>query len=143
MTDFVYEPNPIYRVLLSIELNEPQPAVEDYIGYIITNIPPGSLSAQVEVHSAFDDPPIILLTLPLEVWTMLPENLPTGLSHTSDGSFFLLPHHKRYNFLPRLEAELAQDMETEQRGPSSLIESLSSHPCLLTRISIAQRKSSR
>jgi hypothetical protein len=55
MTDFIYAPTPIHRVLLSIELNERTTlhAVEDWIGYLTTNIPTnipsGVLSAEVAV----------------------------------------------------------------------------------------------
>lgn len=77
ISELATTPTPTHRVLISVEVRDRTglPDIQEWVKYLTTNIPSGVLSADVSVHSAFEGSTVILLTLPLEVWTMLPSNI--------------------------------------------------------------------
>ena len=50
------------------------PDLQEWTKYLTTNIPSGILSADVNLNLAFEGSTFIILTVPIEVWTMLPMN---------------------------------------------------------------------
>jgi hypothetical protein len=62
------------RVLISVELQDDidVPDIQQWTRWLATNVPSGILSADITIQSAFQGSTLLLLAVPVEVWTMLP-----------------------------------------------------------------------
>lgn len=93
ITDLISSSPSTHRVLISVEVKEDAafdpPEGWEWVECLATSFPAGVLSADVTVHSAFSGSTVILLTLPVEVWTMLPDDVDSYrfVSHVVQGSF--------------------------------------------------------
>ncbi|KAL3483793.1 hypothetical protein BJX62DRAFT_230743 [Aspergillus germanicus] len=71
------------KVLISVHLSDSRPNVQAWKKWLTQNIPAGVLSAEIKIESLFDSgSSIALVTLPLELWTVLD---PTDESFTFIG----------------------------------------------------------
>ncbi|KAL2813755.1 hypothetical protein BDW59DRAFT_167429 [Aspergillus cavernicola] len=89
-----------HRVLLSVHLKDNQPDIEAWNDWVNTNIPPGIVSADIKIESVFKTSSIIMLvTVPLEIWTMLDRD---------DEAFSFVSHVLSHNTLPTATAQSLQ-----------------------------------
>jgi hypothetical protein len=98
-----------HRVLLSVQLRaglEP-PDLEQWKNWLTRNIPSDVLSADVQIESAFKGSGLILVTVPVEIWTML---------SASDSSMKFVAHVRSNNVLPELEQNVR--LSLHYRPPS-------------------------
>lgn len=64
-----------YRVLISVKVRgDVQQDPAQWSAWLTQNIPKGILSTDVVVEGAFQGSGLVLLTVPIEVWTMMPRN---------------------------------------------------------------------
>ncbi|KAL2848829.1 hypothetical protein BJY01DRAFT_262512 [Aspergillus pseudoustus] len=61
-----------HKVLISVHLFDDRPDLKSWENWLTKSMPSGVLSADIKIESVFDSKSsIILVTLPLELWTML------------------------------------------------------------------------
>ncbi|KAL3472863.1 hypothetical protein BJX99DRAFT_208383 [Aspergillus californicus] len=61
-----------HRVLISVHLEDNQPNLEAWTKWLSTNLPADILTAEVKIESVFEsNSATLLVTVPLEIWTML------------------------------------------------------------------------
>jgi hypothetical protein len=71
------------KVLISVHLSDDRPNLQAWKKWLTQNIPAGALSAEIKIESVFESrSTIALVTLPLELWTVLD---PTDESFTFIG----------------------------------------------------------
>lgn len=93
ITDLISSSPSTHRVLISVDIKEDAafdpPEDWEWVECLTTSFPAGVLSTDVTVHSALSGSTVILLTLPVEVWTMLPDDVDSYrfVSHVVQGSF--------------------------------------------------------
>ncbi|GIJ99047.1 hypothetical protein Aspvir_001171 [Aspergillus viridinutans] len=67
-----------YRVLLSVKVrDEIPPDPTQWKEWLTRNIPASVLSAKVTIEGAFRGSSLLLFTVPVEIWTMMPANDPS------------------------------------------------------------------
>lgn len=82
-----------YRVLLSIKVREEIPLdFTQWKEWLARNIPANVLSTKVTVEGAFRGSSLLLFTVPIEIWTMLPAD---------DPSYTFIGHVTSHNLLSR------------------------------------------
>ncbi|KAL3462514.1 hypothetical protein BJX64DRAFT_258874 [Aspergillus heterothallicus] len=87
-----------HRVLLSVHIKDSKPDIQAWNNWLSNNLPPGLLSADVRIESIFrTSSSVLLVTIPVELWTMLDLN---------DESFSFVAHVQSSNILPALERSL-------------------------------------
>ncbi|KAE8337523.1 hypothetical protein BDV24DRAFT_167244 [Aspergillus arachidicola] len=87
------------RVLISVKIHDALSALDlkSWTKWLMTNIPPGVLAVDVKIEAAFQGSGLILVTMPVQLWTMLP-------SHTA---YSFVAHVTSNNTLPWLTQPLA------------------------------------
>ncbi|KAL2861046.1 uncharacterized protein BJX67DRAFT_367326 [Aspergillus lucknowensis] len=86
-----------YRVLLSIKVQEEiPPDFTQWKEWLARNIPASVLSAEVTIEGAFQGSSLLLFTVPIEIWTMIPAN---------DPSYTFIGHVKSHNLLSQRLAQ--------------------------------------
>lgn len=61
-----------HRVLLTVHLKDNKPNLEAWRNWLSTHLPPGIVTADVKIESVFKASSIVVLvTVPVEIWTML------------------------------------------------------------------------
>lgn len=85
-----------HRVLLSVSLDRcPTPLdLGNWKKWLVHNIPSEVVSVDVKIESVFKGSGVFLITVPVEIWTMLPSN---------DPSIRFVAHVSSNNILPELE----------------------------------------
>lgn len=80
-----------HRVLLSIEVKDEVfvPTVQEWFRRLNAQLPPETLLCDIAVQSVFRGVTVIFLTAPLEIWTLLPDNVESYrfIAHVGQGSF--------------------------------------------------------
>lgn len=81
------------RVLLSVQLEDDVtfPDLEQWKAWLTTNIPSDVFDVDITIESLFTGPRFLLVTVPLEVWTMLPAN---------EDAYAFVAHVSSNNVLP-------------------------------------------
>ncbi|PKY04395.1 hypothetical protein P168DRAFT_327349 [Aspergillus campestris IBT 28561] len=84
-----------HRVLISVHLQEDTPDLQSWSRWLATNLPPVVFGVDVKIESVFRaGSTLVLVTLPLEIWTMLDPR---------DEAFTFVAHVLSNNILPVLE----------------------------------------
>jgi hypothetical protein len=85
--------NKIYSVLISVKIrDELPPDLARVQAWIDRNMPPGILSADVKVEAAFrGSDNVLLMTVPVEIWTMMPRGNPAYSFVAHVESHIILP----------------------------------------------------
>ncbi|KAL2822774.1 hypothetical protein BDW59DRAFT_173710 [Aspergillus cavernicola] len=89
-----------HRVLLSFHLKDNEPNLQAWNNWLASNLPPGILTADVKIESVFkikSTSIVMLVTVPLEIWTML---------NMDDEAISFVSHVFSHNDLPALERRL-------------------------------------
>jgi hypothetical protein len=81
------------RVLLSVQLEDDVtfPDLEQWKAWLTTNISSDVFDVDITIESLFTGPRFLLVTVPLEVWTMLPAN---------EDAYAFVAHVSSNNVLP-------------------------------------------
>ncbi|CAG8377115.1 unnamed protein product [Penicillium salamii] len=80
-----------HHVLLSVKVREDVPLqISQWNDWLTRNIPADVLSAHVTIEAAFQGSGLLLFTVPVEVWTMMPAN---------DPAYTFIGHVKSHNLL--------------------------------------------
>ena len=116
--EFAAAPTSTHRVLISVNLkdNVALPDVQEWANYLTTNIPSGVLSADISVHNGFEGSVVLIMTLPLEVWSMLPDNAGYNFIAHVGRELALAPGLGPIR--PALPLRMAQPSGTENVPPS-------------------------
>ncbi|PIG80574.1 hypothetical protein AARAC_003263 [Aspergillus arachidicola] len=87
------------RVLISVKIHGALSELDlkSWTKWLTTNIPPGVLAADVKIEAAFQGSGLILVTMPVQLWTMLP----------SHNAYSFVAHVTSNNTLPWLTQPLA------------------------------------
>lgn len=85
------------RVLLSVQLEDDVtfPDLEQWKTWLTTNIPLGIFDVDITIESLFTGSRVLLVTVPLEVWTMLPAN---------EDAYAFVAHVSSNNVLPNFSS---------------------------------------
>lgn len=84
-----------HRVLLTVHLKDDKPNLEAWRNWLSTHLPPGIVTADVKIESVFKSSSIVVLvTVPVETWTML---------DMEDETISFASHVFSHNILPELE----------------------------------------
>ncbi|OJI99193.1 hypothetical protein ASPVEDRAFT_148326 [Aspergillus versicolor CBS 583.65] len=84
-----------HRVLLTVHLKDNKPNLEAWRNWLSTHLPPGIVTADVKIESVFKSSSIVVLvTVPVEIWTML---------DMEDETISFASHVFSHNILPELE----------------------------------------
>lgn len=84
-----------HRVLLTVHLKDNKPNLEAWRGWLSTHLPPDIVTADVKIESVFKSSSIVvLITVPVEIWTML---------DMEDETISFASHVFSHNILPELE----------------------------------------
>ncbi|KNG89483.1 hypothetical protein ANOM_002283 [Aspergillus nomiae NRRL 13137] len=83
------------RVLISVKTRDEisELDLKSWTKWLTTNMPPGVLAVDVKIEAAFQGSGLILVTMPVELWTMLPAD---------DSAYRFIAHVTSNNTLPRL-----------------------------------------
>ncbi|PKY06174.1 hypothetical protein P168DRAFT_316194 [Aspergillus campestris IBT 28561] len=82
-----------YNVLLSVKVREEIPLdPTQWKQWLTRNIPPNVQSANITIEGAFQGSSLLLFSVPVEVWTMLPAN---------DSSYTFVGHVKSHIIVPQ------------------------------------------
>ncbi|KAK2768785.1 hypothetical protein FQN54_000641 [Arachnomyces sp. PD_36] len=97
---------PQHRVLLGVHLRDTpgEPDLDKWKKWLTQNIPPEFLSVDIKIESVFrgsGDTFLLLVTMPVEVWTML---------SADDPSFTFVGHVNTNNVLPQMESNLQHSL---------------------------------
>lgn len=100
-----------HRVLLSVHIRDVigEPDLEQWTKWLTKNIPSGVLSVDIKIESLFHGSSIILVTMPVEIWTMLPAD---------DPSFNFIGHVASNNVLPELKSDIQSSLPFRPIAPS-------------------------
>jgi hypothetical protein len=88
-----------HRVLLSVHIQDrfKEPDLQKWTSWLTKNIPPRVLSVDVKIESVYESSGLLLVTLPVEIWTTLDHN---------DLLFNFIAHVNSNNILPQLESNI-------------------------------------
>ncbi|OGM48065.1 hypothetical protein ABOM_002868 [Aspergillus bombycis] len=83
------------RVLISVKTRDEisELDLKSWTKWLTTNIPAGVLNVDVKIEAAFQGSGLVLVTMPVELWTMLPAD---------DSAYRFIAHVASNNTLPRL-----------------------------------------
>lgn len=100
-----------HRVLLSIKarFDATAPDLQQWKDWLMKTIPPGVLSVDIKIESVYNGSGVILVTVPLEIWTML---------DADDPAFKFVAHVVSNNILPQLESSMPSALPYRPLPPS-------------------------
>ncbi|KAL4913676.1 hypothetical protein BDW62DRAFT_220552 [Aspergillus aurantiobrunneus] len=88
----------LHKVLLSVHLKDNQSNLEAWNNWLATNLAPGILTAGLRIESVFRSSGIVILvTVPLEIWTML---------DMEDEDISFVSHVVSHDVLPALDGNM-------------------------------------
>lgn len=98
-----------HRVLLSVKVRDDIPLdLTKWKDWLTRNLPPGILSTTVTVEGAFRGSSLLLFSIPIEVWTMMP---------AQDESYSFVGHVTSGNLLNHLPMQISTPSGNENQLP--------------------------
>ncbi|KAJ9299528.1 hypothetical protein DTO217A2_8124 [Paecilomyces variotii] len=91
-----------HRVLLSVQFQHDiqRPDVR-WMAWLTNNLPPGLLSVDIQIEAYFQGSNLLLVTVPVEVWTMLPAD---------NSAFNFVGHVSSNNILPQMMSNISSSL---------------------------------
>lgn len=97
------------RVLISVQLQDDVtfPNIEQWKKWLTTNVPSGIFDVEITIESLFRGSGVVLVTVPLEVWTTLPAN---------EDAYTFVAHVTSNNVLPNFSSSLPSTSTMPQQS---------------------------